>query len=75
MTPESGAAASFGVEQGYPVMEQLPPLCHQVTVRLSEDDYRRLQAFGARRGLRLPQLLRSSALERVLAEESAGRGA
>lgn len=54
-------------------MQNPLPLCHQVTVRLSDADYQRLLAFGLRRGLRLPQLLRTSALERVLAEETAGR--
>ena len=54
-------------------MQNPLPLCHQVTVRLSDADYQRLLAFGLRRGTRLPQQLCSSALKRVLVEATTGR--
>jgi hypothetical protein len=50
-------------------------LDHQITVRLNREDWLRLQRYSDRRGLRLPQLLRACALERVLAEEASETGA
>ena len=53
--------------------ESMPrKLDHQVSVRLNREDWALLTDYGARRGLRLTQLLRSCALDRALADSEPG---